>query len=206
MSSGARQVGDALDAALQQFGLRDGALSANSGKGRTVLDFGMYRLQEHAASMGMNGEGIAYVERRAREQYAKATALAESPIERAMMAALITGRWLGFETIPPIVHNAAKESIELLPLGDVIIIPQLAFVRFRLDFGVLVEKDGRRRVVAVECDGAAFHNDAAKDRFRDAYLNSWDVPTFRVSGSMIDKDPIAAADDIIAAICNWRAS
>lgn len=206
MSTGLRQVGDALNSAFQEMGYADESLRATAGKGKTTLDLGMYRLRDQAVSMGMNADGADYVERRARAQYDKAVSFTESPIERAMIAALLTGRWLGFETIPPIVHNATKGSIELLPLGDVIIVPQLAFVRYRLDFGIVVEKDGRRQVVAVECDGAAFHADAVKDRFRDAYLDSWGVPTFRATGSSLDKDPIGAADEIIGSICRWRAS
>lgn len=176
------------------------------GKGKTTLDFGMPRLRDQAYAMGMNNEGVAYVERRVHEQYAKALQMTESPIERAMIAALLTGRWAGCETIPPIVHDARRDSTELLQLGDVIIVPQMAFLKFRLDFGILVEKNGRRQIVDVEVDGAAFHQDAAKDRFRSAYLNSWDIPTFRFKGSAIHEDAIAAADEVIAAICMWKAS
>lgn len=208
-TAGFRSLADAAMGGVYE-GLEDAGVGVNlrdrTGKGRTILDFGMNRIREHAAAMGMNSEGIAYVERRTREQYARAVLLTDSPIERAMIAALITGRWAGCETIPPIVHNASKDSLELLPLGDVIIIPQFAFVKFRLDFAVIIEKEGKRQIVDVECDGAAFHRDAVKDRFRGAYLNSWNIPVFRYKGSEIHEDAIAAADEVIAAICNWKAN
>jgi hypothetical protein len=209
-TAGFRNVGDAVGSALHGIGEDAGGrrhrLDEKFGKGLTTLDFGMVRIREHAALMGMNAEGIGYVERQTREQYAKAVTMTESPIERAMIAALLTGRWAGCDTIPPVIHNAAKISTELLPPGDVVIVPQMAFVRFRLDFGVVIEKDGRRQVVAVECDGADFHQDAVHERFRDAYLHSWAVPTFRLKGSAIHEDAIAAADNLIASICAWKAS
>ena len=204
--AGFRQAGDATIAALQDATGRPIPLGERPGKGLTILEMGMDRIREQAARMGMNVDGIAYVERQVREQYTKAMRFTESPIERTMLAALLTGRWAGCETIPPRIHNATKDSIELLPLGDVVIVPQMAFVRFRLDFGIIIEKDGRRQIVAVECDGAEFHTDAAQQRFRDAYLNSWNVPTFRFRGSVIHEDAIREADILIGAICNWKAS
>lgn len=208
-TAGFRSLGDAmgngLHDTLEASGVSVG-LRSRVGKGGTTLDFGMDRLREQAAALGMNSEGVEYIERRAREQFERGVPLLESPIERSMLAALLTGRWLGCETIPPIVHNAATGVLETLPAGDVIIIPQLAFVKFRLDFGIVVEKDGRRQIIDVECDGAEFHRDAAKDHFRSAYLQSWNIPTFRFKGSEIHEDAIAAADEVIAAICMWRAN
>lgn len=207
--SGFKSLGDALSSSLHGLYTENGGtipLAQRTGKGQTILSFGMPRLCEHAAAMGMNAEGIAYVERRAEAQYERAVAMTESPIERAMVAALITGYWRGCETIPPIVHDAGKDSLESLPQGDVVIVPQMAFVKFRLDFAIVIEKDRRRQIVAIECDGAAFHRDAVKERFRNAYLSSWNIPTFRFKGSEINEDVIKAADEVIASICMWKAS
>lgn len=207
-TAGFRSLGDAAANGLQDMLEKSGVqvgLRSRVGKGGTVLDFGMARVREHALALGMNSEGVEYVERRARETYSNFVHLLESPIERAMFAALLTGRWFGCETIPPAVHNSASGSVEMLPPGDIVIVPQLAFVKFRLDFGVVVEKDGRRQIVDVECDGADFHKDASKERFRTAYLQSWNIPTFRFKGSELHEDAIRAADEVIASICHWRA-
>lgn len=208
-TAGFRSLGDAMSNGIHDMLESSGAsvgLRSRVGKGGTTLDFGMYRVRSQASHMGMSDEGVEYVERRTREQFERAVPLLESPIERSMLAALLTGRWLGCETIPPIVHNAATGVLETLPAGDVVIVPQLAFVKFRLDFGIVVEKDGRRQIIDVECDGADFHKDASKDRFRTAYLQSWNIPTFRFKGSEIHEDAIKAADEVIAAICMWRAN
>jgi len=207
--AGFRQAGDVTLSALQEVAEAAGMkieMGDRPGKGLTTLDAGMGRVREYAAMLGMSPEGIDHVELQAREQYDKAIRITESPIERSMLAALLTGRWAGCDTIPPKVHDGRKDALELLPLGDVVVVPQMAFIRFRLDFGLVVEKGGHRHILAIECDGAAYHTDARQDRFRDAYLKSWNVPTFRLNGSTIHEDAIAAADELIGAICAWKAS
>lgn len=200
--AGFRTAGDALMNAFQP----DAPLRHKAGKGLTTLNLGMPRLLHHAAQMGMNAAGQEYTERRAREQYAKAAEITESPIERSLIAALLTARWHGFDTIPPLVHSSAKDSRELLPLGDIIIVPQMAFIKFRLDFGLVIEKGGKRHIAAIECDGQEFHQDVVKDRFRDFYLNSWDIPVFRCKGGAIFEDALKEADEVVNKICMWHAS
>jgi very-short-patch-repair endonuclease len=207
--AGFKSVADAANAGLQNMLVGSGyavELKDRVGKGKTTLEFGMPRVRAHAFAMGMNAQGVDYVERRVHEQYGKALQMTESPIERSMIAALLTGRWAGCDTVPPIIHDARRDSGELLQLGDVVIVPQMAFLKYRLDFGVVIEKNGNRQIIDVEVDGAAFHKDAAKDRFRSAYLNSWNIPTFRFKGSEVHEDACAAADEVISAICMWKAS
>lgn len=206
--AGFRHITDVMDSAIQEHANLGASspLKDQPGKGKTIFDLGLPRLLGYAAQMGMNQDGLAYTERRAREQYAKGVQSTESPIERSMLAALITGWWVGFETLPPLVHTSNKDSLEVLPLGDIVIVPQMAFVKFRFDFGLVLEKDGRRQIAVIECDGADFHRDADKDRFRDLYLHSWNIPTFRCKGSAIFEDAIKAADEVINKICMWKAS
>jgi hypothetical protein len=198
-----RHVGDALGSALRN--VADGPPHLAPGKGLTNLDLGMQRVVQHAIDMGVQGDGLSAVERRVREQFAKGSALCESPIERSMLAGLLTAYWHGFDALPPLVHNSSRDADEHLPLGELVIVPQMAFVRYRLDFGVIAMKDGHRRVVAVECDGAAFHADALKERNKVAYLKSWDVPVFKFSGALLHEDAIAAADVVVNAIARWKA-
>jgi hypothetical protein len=203
-----KHLSDAVGGAL--FGMAyDGAgkgqLRMHPGKGATNLDLGMDRLRHYAADLGVPADGIEAIEAKAREQFAKGSRLCESPIERSMLAALVTGYWRGFNALPPTVHDGSKDSSETLQPGELIIVPQMAFVKFRLDFGIVAERDGRRQIVAVECDGAAFHGDAAKEQFRVNYLKSWNVPVFKFSGKLLHEDAIAAADVVINAMSQWRA-
>lgn len=181
------------------------ALKSNPGKGVTNLGFGMERLTRHALTLGVPEAGLDAVQQQAKDQYAKGELLCESPIERSMLAALLTGNWDGFDTIAPIVHDSSRDALEMLPAWDLVIVPQMAFLKFRLDFGVIAKWDGRRHIVAVECDGAAFHQDAVRERYRVAYLKSWDVPVFKFSGTLLHEDAIAAADVVIGAICRKKA-
>jgi len=180
-------------------------IGMHPGKGHTVLDFGLSRLEERAAMLGLHTTAYPGIEAKARAEFAKGTPLCESPIERAMLAALITGPWAGFSTLPAVVHNASNKD-EMLPPGDVVIVPQMAFLRYRLDFGVVVEVGNARRIVCVECDGADWHRDYAKETKRVAYLKSWDIPVFKFTGSELHEDAIAAADMVIAGICQWKAN
>lgn len=60
---------------------------------------------------------------------------------------------------------------------NAIFYPQYPVGRFFVDFANPVAK------VAIECDGAAFHQDKAKDRARDDILNAMGWKVYRISGS-----------------------
>ncbi len=199
---GMKQAGDAIGSVLNS--LRGGELKSHPGKGHTVLDLGMSRLRTYAADLGMITPSIALVESRAKERFAEAEALLDSPIERSMLAGLLTGRWSGFSTIPPIIHNAAKGSVEHFPQGEIVIVPQMAFLKYRLDMGIVISEGMHKRIFAVECDGAAFHGNPTADLVRDGYLASWGIQTFRFSGARINQDALTCADEVIAAICGVR--
>src|SRR6185437_12020776 len=139
---GVRHMSDALGSATHDFAKEGDPnfhnLRTHPGKGRTTFDLGAHRLERHATEMGMRSDGVEYIRRLAWEQYQKAVPMLESPIERAMMGALITGRWAGFVTIPPLVHDSRRDSRESLPPGDLVIVPQMALFKYRLDFGLVV--------------------------------------------------------------------
>lgn len=178
-------------------------LRTHPGKGISTLRFGMARVLGRAQDLGLSMEAQEGIEAAVRASYVKGEALCDSPIERNMLAALLTGDWGDFNAMPPVVHNCKKEAGEFLPVAPVIIIPQLPFVRYRMDFGVVVVKSRRMQIVCVECDGAAYHQDAIAENERTAYLNSWDVPVFKVKGSDLYGDAINEADRIINGIHQW---
>jgi hypothetical protein len=193
-------LGGALHRSLKVMGAeavgKEVPLRDHPGKGLTALQMGFEHLRRRARTMELSEASTELAIQQAQTEFAKGEALCESPIERAMLAALITGEWSGFATIPPRVHNGMDKD-EMLPWGDILIIPQMAFLRYRLDFGVLVR-------VAVECDGADFHNDYRRENLRVAYLKSWNIPVFKFTGKEIHADPHAAARKAILGVCQWR--
>lgn len=179
-------------------------LKTHPGKGNSNLRFGISRIVGHAEDRGVSGDGLKAIPKKCHAEFVKGSEMCESPIERNMLAALLTGAWAGFDAFPPVVHDCRKGSLENLPKAPVVIVPQLAFVRFRLDFGVVVVKNRKLQIVAVECDGRAYHQDPIKENERVAYLNSWDIPVFKIKGSALYEDAIREADRVIYGITEWR--
>lgn len=180
-------------------------LRTHPGKGFSNLKFGMSRLYGYAEALGVPPEGYEAVAQKAQDEFIKGSELCDSPIERSMLAALLTGHWAGFNALPPVVHDTRKTTGENLPQAEVVIIPQLAFVRYRLDFGIVVVKDRKQVIIDVECDGAAYHLDPIADLERMQYLKSWNIPVFRAKGSDLYEDAIREADRIIYGITDWKA-
>lgn len=208
MSEGVRALGDIAALTTMKAGPEMTPrefLRAHPGKGFTCLQNGMQRMLEHAAEMGVPQGTFPTLEAKAAEQYRKGEPLCDSPIERSMLAGLLTARWGGFLTLPPAVH-AGLDYSEMLPRGDVVIVPQMAFVRYRFDFGVVMEIGGVKRIACVECDGQKYHQDAERERQRAAYLKSWGVPLFKSTGAELHEDAVEASSLIVAAICGWAAS
>lgn len=172
------------------------------GHGITTLDLGVQRLQERARDLGIVPERLASIAETAWAQFSKGTVLCESPIERSMLGGLLTANWRGYATIPPLVHDV--RGTEPLPAGDVLIVPQFAFARFRVDFLVAVEINDVRRMIAVECDGERFHMHADKERARVAYLEAWGIRVFKFKGSDIHADAMAAADRVAQFASEWK--
>lgn len=59
---------------------------------------------------------------------------------------------------------------------DLVLYPQYPVGRFFVDFANPVAK------VAIECDGAAYHTDTAKDATRDAWMRERGWSVYRISG------------------------
>lgn len=60
---------------------------------------------------------------------------------------------------------------------DAVLYPQYPVGRYFVDFANPIAK------VAIECDGAEWHNDKAKDAARDAELEAMGWTVYRISGS-----------------------
>lgn len=80
--------------------------------------------------------------------------------------------------------------------------PQYPVAGFFVDFA------NPRARVAIECDGAAYHTDAAKDSARDTKLRSFGWSVYRITGRdcKTDTDPetmqIGAARAFVRSICS----
>lgn len=137
----------------------------------------------------------------ARNEFERGSVLCESPIEREMLAALLSADWSFFNVLPPRVWNI-EDRDAVRPRSDVIIIPQMRVARYRLDFAISFPRAPLAAVVAVECDGRDFH-DAAADRERDIQLGHLGIVTKRFSGSEIRQDARACAGKVTALIADW---
>lgn len=132
----------------------------------------------------------------AKKEFEKGSPHCESPIEREMLAALLTADWRCFgDHIPRVWVDAA-------PASKISIIPQLKIGRRRIDFAVSVPKKPIGTVIAVECDGTDFHS-AGDDRMRDVELAYFGILTVRFSGSEIKKDPGGCAARVVQLCAEW---
>lgn len=157
------------------------------------------RMERRAGILGMTDIMMASAYERGKEACYKAAEWCDSPIEKRLLP------WLVFEdygdrilTIPAQVHQPLQEGS--IPPGDIVIIPQFRFAKYRMDFGVVTRLNGAIRIVCVECDGENEHT-AEHDHPRDAYLSQWGIPTIRASGKEIYQQPSAVSARVANAVC-----
>lgn len=188
--------------------LRD-ALSAAFVKGDVLLKdaptaLGMQyelageRFERRAKLMGMSDVMILSAAERGKDATGFASDWCDSPIEKRLLP------WLIFEdygerilTMPARVHNPLKQVA--LPEGDLIVIPQFRFAKYRMDFAIVTKIAGIVRFVCVECDGEGEHT-AEHDVPRDAYLLQWGIPTIRATGKEIYREPGAVSARAASAV------
>lgn len=137
-----------------------------------------------------------------KEDIAGVWSLLESPIEQVaifQLAAINYGKdyW-------PIYAKVARERGKFDHKNyPVQIIPQVTFGRYRVDF---LFDLGLRGQVAIECDGADYHQDTKKDLARDKVLwGDYGVKVFRISGADIWRNDSAARmwGDMIRLYLTW---
>lgn len=115
--------------------------------------------------------------------------LLESPIEQVaifQLAAINYGR-ADWPIYAKVARERNKHDHKNYPVQ---IIPQVAFGRYRVDF---LFDLGHRGLVAIECDGADYHQDKKRDQARDEILHrEHGVKVFRMAGVDIWRDDRAA--------------
>lgn len=187
---------------MQQIG---DALVADPGEVRLVADSVELLAYQRAALLECPMPDAQKRIKAAKARVIRAISQCDSPIERRLMPALVFANYGHmFASFPADLHCPKIDQAP--PKGDLIVIPQFAYVRFRLDFAIIAKADDRRLIVGVECDGEEFHKDADKDRERDAYLKAFDVTMFRFSGRQIQADPLPLASRVAMHVADWRAS
>ncbi len=131
--------------------------------------------------------------------------LLESPIEGMFFNALMDSRRF-------ILVKHGEQ-----PQGEgFFIFPQYEVGNFRADFIIKaygwnneprVWPPKRQVTICVECDGAEFHKDKARDKARDAYFKTQGIETIRFTGSTIHKMADWCVKHVIEHLENalWRA-
>lgn len=192
-----KSLGDALGEALHGLAGRGDALSSASGSAGMNFDLASKHLIKRAAFLGI--PTADHLIERAAAEVNKGIDLCDSPIEKRLLPWLVCEDYgPHVQTCPVPVCNTKLE--ELPPKGDLFIVPQMAFVRFRLDFALVRRMAGNRLgIVAVECDGADYHN-AVRDTLRNGWLASFQIRTIRASGATINERPREVAARVAEAV------
>ena len=128
-----------------------------------------------------------------KEAVDRACPFCESPIERILLPWLLTRRYRPFEFKPLVLLPGEGGKLEY---GQIALVPQMPFGRFRTDF-VLAGK-GREfvRLFVIECDGADYH-EKEKDDARDAQIkkeNNRVKAIIRLTGGQIMNQPRESAE------------
>ena len=155
-----------------------------------------------------NGEVRERIKNQRRKSHELAERIAESPIERISLNVLLDLPFNGFFTYPIPIHIAKGD--EPFPSGDLVIIPQFVMARYRFDFALVAKRnDGAVKVVALECDGAAFHREKmaqiVRDEARDAYFANFGIQTFRVTGAALFCNARQALAPLADLLSEWKA-
>ena len=130
----------------------------------------------------------------------------DSPIELHMQRALLLGRFLHRDNLPPAILKAGFEPIK--GLDRVQIIPQFRIAMYRADFAVCYWQHGTFARVVVECDGFDFHDHdperSQKDKQRDRKLMKAGWPVMRFAGSEIASNALSCASEVGAALAGLQ--
>jgi hypothetical protein len=165
----------------------DSPIVGHPGRGHDVLRDGMKRICVPDPKRWQEAAEVVS------QRYLQASRWCESPIEREMLAALLTADWSFFEIdVPAVLGPNDTET----PAAAVVIAPQFKVGRYRLDLGILVCGANGRASFGVECDGADYH-EARADAARDRELAAAGVRVMRASGAQIRAAPLALADTFV---------
>lgn len=182
--------------------LRGDRALEDSGNIHTIFEAGWKRMWNRLASLGVSYDAAVAHREAHWADLVENLKHCESPIERAFMCALMVSDYPGTHVVPMVVHNPKTD--DLFPDCECVLIPQFAFAKYRMDFGLIVRRGGKQLIVDIECDGADFHKNKVVDRARDNYLRSWGIEVFRFKGGEIFEYPLACADKVISRVIEWR--
>lgn len=191
---GMQTIADAFTAAFAEEGVLSEAPAALDFQTQLASEM----LERRAKHFGMSSGMVDSAVRTGRSFVSVASEWCETPIEKRLLP------WLVFAdygdnilSIPASVHSPKRQIV--MPEGDVVIVPQFAFAKYRMDFAVVTRVRGVTRIVCVECDGAFTHDDS-HDAPRDEYLAAWNIPTVRATGKEIHNSPISAIGRVTDAV------
>lgn len=120
------------------------------------------------------------------------TKITESPIEEDMLLAL-----MGIGEGGIVLRDATLERIVERIQEDrklIVIAPQVRVGPYRADF--IVARN--QTIIAVECDGAAYHQDWEKDRKRDEFFRKQRIDVMRFTGKEIFRDMYDCAHTVMS--------
>jgi hypothetical protein len=199
---------DAVGRAINDVvnGLKNQSRDLRSEFGNQTLQINLAgeRFYKLSKFRGLSDEMIEKARDYAIDQVDRGNSVCESPIERLILPWLIMQDYgIHLQPLPVLVHIPKEDAT--MPRGGVVVVPQFAFARFRVDFALVGRHGPHTKIVAIECDGEDFH-DPMRDKARDAYLKSWGIDTIRANGASISRDPSDLARQGAMAIIAWADS
>lgn len=203
-----KHVGDALVSAIQGGHLYDSApdvpLSERVGRQCGIVDHLAEPLRRRGEALGLTDEETGRLVQAGYVHVDRLHTATESPIERDIATALIFGSYAGFHVLSAVSHLPKQDK--RFPKDPVVVVPQFAVLKYRLDFAVIGRVGEQFKLVAVECDGKEFHKDRRRDWDRDFYLRSLGFSIVRASGKDIMRSPFTVAEQASRILSDWLAS
>lgn len=133
----------------------------------------------------------------------RALDLADSPIEEIFIEEAIMMRGGYVRLMAASTTDEFYDRLRGFPDHIVMITPQVIVGPYRCDFLVGRFADGKVTLVAVECDGAAFHQRTSRQRDRDARRDRLLIAehgiksVLRFEGWRLSSDPVGCVDDML---------
>jgi hypothetical protein len=200
--SGPKHIADAAEGSINEILYPKGVpLAVQSTEAHAYLTYAIERYRPGATIYEKisNAEVDARI-KVARGQIYAAWTICESPIERLLLPFLV------FQDYGPRFRCPANVLVAEEPEavdGTILILPQLKVRKSRFDFAVFGTWEGRSKTIAVECDGAEFHDPVAdfhRDSFNEQELG---ITTVRASGSEIHTAPESVAARVGRQMADW---
>jgi hypothetical protein len=192
---GAQTLGDAFRAS---FVPEDATLRQAPANVLFQAEMAAEQMERRSLYMGLSQQMTDRAIRRGFEMVGVAEEWCETPIEKRILPWLIFADYGDkFLSVPAGAHSPRNQ--DMMPEDDILVVPQFAFAKYRMDFAIIARANGRMHIVCVECDGADFHTEAY-DGARDLYLRGYGIPTVRLTGKEILAYPGGAIARVVDAV------